>query len=244
MKQPKILSITAESLGSLFYPYHCVVCMRNVAAGITLCDKCVGEAPRIKSPFCRACSQPYGGEGSEPVGICHNCGNRHFHFQCAVSRYKSLHLVRDLIHRFKYRGDFYLRHQLASWLIEGFCDARIQETAPQAFVPVPLYPARLRQREYNQSQELALLLCKSTGIACMNALRRLRSTATQTRLSRQQRMENLRNAFEMRKDKSVLGMHLLLIDDVFTTGSTADECSRVLMTSGAASVRVLTVARG
>jgi predicted amidophosphoribosyltransferase len=76
------------------------------------------------------------------------------------------------------------------------------------------------------------------------ALERTRYTTTQTRLDRQERMENLRGAFRVRQAAAVLRRHIILVDDVFTTGSTVEECARVLMASGAASVRALTVARG
>lgn len=77
-----------------------------------------------------------------------------------------------------------------------------------------------------------------------NALKRTRYTTTQTKLDRSERMENLRGAFRVRHTRRVKGRHLILVDDVFTTGSTVEECSRVLMHAGAATVRVITVARG
>ena len=88
------------------------------------------------------------------------------------------------------------------------------------------------------------LLSKQTGTPMWNALKRIRYTTTQTKLDRSERMENLRGAFRVRHTRRVKGRHLILVDDVFTTGSTVEECSRVLLRAGAASVRVITVARG
>ena len=91
---------------------------------------------------------------------------------------------------------------------------------------------------------LARLLARRAGTPVLAALRRIRYTTTQTRLDREERMQNLRNAFRVRQTSRVSGSHLILVDDVFTTGSTVDECARVLKQAGAASVRVVTVARG
>lgn len=113
-----------------------------------------------------------------------------------------------------------------------------------AFIPVPLHHVRFREREFNQAEELTRLLSKQSGIPMWNALKRIRYTTTQTKLDRSERMENLRGAFRVRHTHRVKGRHPILVDDVFTTGSTVEECSRVLLRAGAASVRVITVARG
>ncbi|MEA3187566.1 MAG: hypothetical protein QOD99_1396, partial [Chthoniobacter sp.] len=113
-----------------------------------------------------------------------------------------------------------------------------------ALVPVPLHHRRFREREFNQALALAQLAGAHAHLPVADCLRRIRYTTTQTRFDRFERMENLRNAFELRHNSHVRGQHLVLVDDVFTTGSTVDECARVLMKGGAASVRAITVARG
>src|SRR5262249_20182595 len=134
--------------------------------------------------------------------------------------------------------------QLADWLAEALQDERIAARPFEAFVPVPLHRVRRREREYNQAEELCRALTKRTGLPTWAALRRLRYTTTQTRLDREERMENLRGAFQVSDTGLVKDRHLVLVDDVFTTGSTVEECSRVLRRAGAASVRVICVARG
>ncbi len=136
-----------------------------------------------------------------------------------------------------------LRHTLADWLAEALDDPRIAGRSFDALVPVPLHHVRRREREFNQAEVLAELVAHKAGKPVWDALRRIRSTPTQTRLDRAERMENLSGAFVVRKPVQVRGRHLLLVDDVFTTGSTVEECSRVLLKAGAASVRVITVAR-
>jgi len=180
----------------------------------------------------------------ERAFTCANCGDRQYHFHCAVSCYLSRDVVRDFIHRFKYNGHYYLRHQLAEWLGATFADERIATRRADFLVPVPLHSARLREREFNQADVLARLLALRSGLPVRACLQRIRYTSTQTRLDRDERMENLRGAFRVPQNQSVQGHHLILVDDVLTTGSTVDECARVLCQAGAASVRVVTVARG
>ena len=208
-----------------------------------LCPTCAAQAIRIKAPFCRQCSQPFDG-AIEGEFVCHQCGQRKVHFDCAVARFRSRGVVREFIHRFKYERQYYLRLPLAAWLAETLEDERLSSHPFEALVPVPLHIARFREREFNQAEVLARLLSKRAGKPVLRALRRVRYTSTQTRLDRDQRMENLRNAFRVRHASLVQSRHLILVDDVFTTGSTVEECARVLRQAGAASVRVVTVARG
>jgi ComF family protein len=237
---------TARSIGnaalSLFYPPHCAVCRAETGTGVHLCFECAKRARRIEAPFCRKCSQPF--EGAIDGGFtCSNCGDREHHFECAVSCYLSRDVVRDFIHRFKYDRHYYLRHQLADWLASTLGDERIRARPADYLVPVPLHSARFREREFNQAEVLAQLLALRAGIPLLDCLERTRYTTTQTRLDRQERMENLRGAFRVRKTAHVQGRHLILVDDVLTTGSTVDECARILREARAASVRVVTVAR-
>jgi len=222
----------------LFYPPHCVLCLRATARGEHLCGGCLRSAPRIEEPACPVCSCPAG-------GTCVDCRTRRLAFDCAVTRYRSEGVVREVIHRFKYRHHYHLRHPLAAWLRECLEDSRLLSPPPDALVPVPLHPLRERERGFNQARALAQRLSRGTGLPVRDALRRIRHTPSQTRLDRALRMENLRNAFELRHNTPVRNQHLLLIDDVLTTGSTVHECARVLRKAGAAaSVRVVTVARG
>jgi competence protein ComFC len=237
-----LLRRATEAALSLFYPPHCVVCSAQTSAGVLLCERCEDEARPIESPYCQQCSLPFDGEITEEFR-CHNCEDRRFHFLTAVSRYRARGVVRDLIHRFKYGREYYLRHQLAEWAAAGLDDERLRTPDFDAFVPVPLHSARKREREFNQAEAIAELLGRRCGKRVVNALQRIRYTDSQTRHDRAERMENLRGAFRVRHPDAVLNRHLVLVDDVFTTGSTVEECARVLTEAGAASVRALVVAR-
>jgi ComF family protein len=232
-----------EAALGLLYPPHCANCAAETAAGIHLCAACAAKVRRIEAPFCRTCSQPFEGAITAKF-ICQNCTDRRLHFDCAVAGFLSRGVVREFIHRFKYDRQFYLRHPLADWAAATLEDERLQAPRIDAFVPVPLHSARFRERDFNQAEEIARLLSERKRIPMLRALKRVRYTSTQTVLDRHERMENLRNAFRVRHSPAVLHRHLVLVDDVFTTGSTVDECARVLRQAGAASVRVVTVARG
>lgn len=232
-----------EALLSLFFPPHCANCATDTEAGEHLCAACSTGAKRIEAPFCRQCSQPFEGEITSAF-TCSNCADRHFHFDCAVSAYRSQGVVREFVHRFKYNGHYYLRRQLADWAAAALQDERICGQPFDAFVPVPLHAARRREREFNQAEVIAELLARRAGVPVLKALQRTRYTTTQTQFDRHERMENLRGAFRVRHRAAVQDRHFILVDDVFTTGATVDECARALREAGAASLRALTVARG
>jgi len=238
-----LASRTAKAALSLFYPPHCASCQEATESGVHLCGECEKTIWKICAPFCQRCSQPFEGDVTQEL-VCSNCTDREVHYDCAVAPYRSRGAVREFIHQFKYSEKLYLRQQLADWLAEGFEDSRIAGQKPWALVPVPLHHVRQRERGFNQAEVLARLLSKKTKVPLLNALKRIRYTTTQTRLDRADRMENLHGAFQIRQNAEVLNRHLILIDDVFTTGSTVEECSRILRKAGAASIRVLTVARG
>ena len=110
-------------------------------------------------------------------------------------------------------------------------------------MPVPLHPTRERERGFNHASLLSELLSAQTSICSQRVLERVRYTTTQTALDRSERIENLHNAFRLRKNADVRGLRVLLIDDVLTTGSTLSECARVLKRAGAISVHAATGAR-
>jgi ComF family protein len=151
--------------------------------------------------------------------------------------------VRHLVHQFKYGHQFHLRHPLADWLGETLHDPRLHDRRFDMIVPVPLHPARERERGFNQAQVLAELLMRKTSIPVRTALERIRYTTTQTAFDRAERMENLRDAFRLRASVNVQDLRVLLIDDILTTGSTLSECARVLRKAGAFSVHAATAAR-
>jgi ComF family protein len=145
--------------------------------------------------------------------------------------------LRKLIHVYKYQGVETLARPLADFLVAALPD----DQPIDWIVPVPMHWWRKWKRGYNQSDLLAQELSRRTGIPVVNALRRVRRTPPQAGLSNHERRLNLRAAFSV--TRSPRARHVLLIDDVLTTGATASACGSVLKKAGAAGVNVLTLAR-
>ncbi|HMC24161.1 MAG TPA: ComF family protein [Candidatus Udaeobacter sp.] len=231
-----------EAAVSLLYPPVCTLCGGKTRAGEYLCERCEAKATPIVAPFCQQCSEPF--EGAIATAFtCANCAHRTIYFDAAVAAYRGRGIVRQIIHDFKYGRQIHLRHLVARWLYAAFDDERLRGREFDMIVPVPLHPARQRERGFNQANLLAELLTAQISIPSKPVLKRVRYTTTQTALDRAERMENLHNAFRLRRNANVRGLRVLLIDDVLTTGSTLSKCARILKRSGAISVHAATAAR-
>ncbi len=149
----------------------------------------------------------------------------------------------ELISRFKYQGATYLAEPLGM-LLADLQDEYFSFSNIDILIPVPLHPRRLRERGFNQSLLLARVISrlKKIPLAC-HLLERVRYTPPQTQLSGSEREKNVRGAFCLRSNHFLAEKTVLLIDDVFTSGATVNECTRVLKEAGAREVQVLTLAR-
>ncbi len=218
------------------------ICRKSIRAGEYLCDQCETKAVRIVAPFCQKCSEPFEGSITNTFA-CANCAHRTIYFDAAVAAYRGRGIVRQIIHEFKYGRQIHLRHLVGRWLNSALDDERLRQSHFDVIMPVPLHPARQRERGFNQASLLAELLSAETSIPVKPLLERTRYTTTQTALDRTERMENLHNAFRLRKNADVRGLRVLLVDDVLTTGSTLNECARILKRASAFSVHAATAAR-
>jgi ComF family protein len=148
--------------------------------------------------------------------------------------------LRDAIHHLKYQGARHLAEPLGELLVESYWLGSLDV---DVIVPVPLHPSRQSERGYNQSELLARELARAIGLPCeVGALRRVRPTPAQTHLSAEERRRNVAGAFVASETRPG-GARVLLVDDVFTTGSTLAACAAALRAGGAARVSAVTVAR-
>lgn len=247
-----------QALLDILYPRTCRVCDTLLPKrdplrplGEWFCQGCEEALPKLERPCCKVCGESYDG-AIETEFRCSNCADRRYAFSFAIAGYQAREQVRELVHRFKYNRELALRGALADLLHRALEDPRLraEDLTRWVLVPVPLHHKRERQREFNQSWELCRELSRRTGIAAVNAIERRRPTDKQVRLTRAKRLKNLRGAFTMKRkysgDGSLLGgRQVLLVDDVFTTGATTNECARVLRRQGGAQkVVVIAVARG
>jgi ComF family protein len=227
------------------YPEVCQLCgeARATPAECFVCAACLRKVQFVRRPFCERCGLPFAGEITNTFE-CADCRQAELPFSSARSAVIAKDQVLEIVHGYKYRRALWFEPLLAQWLVD--C-ARPELTREKWdwLVPVPLHPAKLREREFNQAQRLARRLSAATGIPInQRCLRRVLPTQTQTLLSREERLANVRRAFALRKGTRLAGARLVLVDDVFTTGATTGACARVLRAAGAGDVCVWTVARG
>jgi len=229
------------TLGNLVFPPHCCACALPVESG-SWCDDCRLALPHIKEPRCQQCSLPSEGAITGDFS-CPNCHDHEFHFRCNVSAVMSRGAIRDLIHGLKYNRKSWNVTPLVQIVRTVFDDKRIAGK-PAVLVPVPLHSLRLRERSYNQAELLARALGRVSGFPVVNMLRRTRATTTQTHFDRARRLKNLRGAFALKTGVTVPDDHnIILVDDVFTTGATLDECARTLVREGFPTPDTITIAR-
>ena len=229
----------------LIYPPMCHQCQAVLEDGKCLCTDCDSRFVRIESGFCKVCSEPFEGNFSE-LPTCPNCQHLEYSFDFAKSALQNTALSRQLVLDFKYRKQRYLAGTLAEFCAEVLDgDLRFLDLEEPILVPVPLHWRRKIQRGFNQAELISEHLSKLTNISSVNLLKRCRYTTTQTRLSRSQRLKNLKGAFKMSSKKAVF-RSVILIDDVFTTGSTSEECAAVIKKEypNVENIVVVTVLRG
>ncbi len=227
------------------YPNVCQLCgkARAMPTEGFVCGSCWEQVRFIKPPFCKRCGMPYEGEITASFE-CTNCREMKLHFRSARSAVSAKGVVRDVILRYKYQREMWFEPFLADLLIREALPELGQEHWDW-IVPVPLHPSKRRRREFNQAERLATYLSAASKIPLdTKLLKRVTATSTQTKLNREKRAENMRNAFATWKGRKLKGERILLFDDVFTTGATTDACAKVLLEAGAAEVCVWTVARG
>jgi competence protein ComFC len=238
------LEVWANAALSFLYPEVCQLCGKQPAtpARSFICEACRTGVRFIAPPFCPVCGRPFVGEVATELP-CSNCRGLDLGFHWARSAAVARGCVLEAIHRYKYRGQLWYEGFLAE-LLGQQAGPELRRPDWDCCVPVPLHPVKERERGFNQAHRLACRLSMLTGIPVeATILRRVLPTPSQTRLSRNARIQNMRRAFALRRNRAVKGWRCLVIDDVFTTGSTTGACARVLREAGADLVAVWTVAR-
>jgi len=234
-----------QAAKDISFPPVCLVC--NTGLGgvfgrqhLSLCPHCLAQVVFLHEPLCHWCGKTFPGAAGHNH-LCSYCLQHGWHFTSARSVIQYQGVLTAAIQSFKYGEN---RAALSTFAGLKETLPHLQAMAvPDLILPVPLHPERLRERGFNQ----ALVLTKTffpERHTIINAavLARTRRTRPQTGLSGAARRKNIKGAFTARADE-VVGRKILLIDDVFTTGTTVNECARVLCMAGAEEVNVLTLAR-
>lgn len=230
-----------KGIFDLVLPRECVVCssvIKDSQNGF-VCSECFSKIKIIEPPFCKGCGRPFISRETlkySPEHLCARCREKAFSFHCAraVGVYEGT--LKKLIHAYKFRKKRALGEYLSKIMIENLGD-KFEQIDFDTIIPVPLHKQRLRTREFDQSFLLAMKIGKHLNIPVLSdSLIRYRSTKPQLELKVKERLKNVKGAFRVREGEKIKGKSILLIDDVFTTGATINECSKILKKEGASRV--------
>jgi ComF family protein len=240
MVPPAWLKYFGASLLEFFLPRMCLFCGVPVGetAAVAVCPECEAQITWVASPLCTCCGRVF--EDREgPNRVCGDCQTDPPPF--ARARAAALYdgPVAQAVTRFKFSRQMALLPVMQHWLQRPLCLELV--AAADLLAPVPLHPKRIKHRGFNQSLFLAQGF--PGAAVAREALVRTRHTPPQVGLNPKERRDNVKGAFAVTDPAQVKGKTVLLIDDLYTTGSTVKECARVLRKAGASRVEVLTVAR-
>ena len=222
----------------------------EISLATYLCPNCLAELVRVESPLCICCGIPFKSRQGQDhyCGACIASGKK---FGIARAPLVYDRIITEVIHCFKYRGKIQLARPLGELLLTAFMFFWDKDSI-DIILPVPLHSSRFRRRGFNQADLLirnwpdmaARRFCDFSPIRIeRDVLIRKSPTAPQTALGRAQRAVNIKNAFDLNREEAIVDKRVLLIDDVYTTGATVNECGRLLLSRGAHQVDVLTLAR-
>lgn len=237
----KALSHAVMRVADFLWPPQCLACRCPVSEPHGLCADCWRDVTFITPPLCRACGLPFDYDPGDM--LCAACLARPpaYHAARAVMRYDDV--ARKLILSLKHGDRQEGVPAFGRWLARAAGDV---PAAGAVIVPVPLHRRRLFRRRFNQAALLALSLARVTGaVSIPDALVRHRATPSQGGLGRRGRFRNVRGAFALNpaRRKRLAGRRVILVDDVLTTGATAEACARVLHHADATDISILTLAR-
>lgn len=222
-------------------PRRCRLCEVVFKGDCNICPRCVEQFADLP-PLCGRCAETLPAADVDCVA----CLDQAPDFDQVLVAWVWAAPLNGLIRRFKFDGNRAIGWDLSQLLAKKLLP-KIDKFAhrPDSLLPMPLHKSRLIERGFNQSYLLASALSKAWGLPLLSGVERMRATPPQSGLSRRQRQKNLRGAFAVQQASKggIKGKHIVLVDDVMTTGSSAQELSRTLLREGAASVAVVVVCK-
>jgi len=229
-----------KTIFNLIYPPLCEVCNTKLTMEeCYICNSCFRRIKINSPPFCGKCSRHIGYD----KGLCDECIKKKSYLEKVWSFGIYDDVLKECLHLFKYKRKIYLVRIFKKYIFE-FCDKNIPTYNLDLIVPIPLHHTKLEERTFNQSEILAKIISLHYKIKMINALIKVRATKPQNTLNKFERSQNVRGAFKACGGKSICNKKILLVDDIFTTGSTINECARTLIEKGAKKIYGFTLARG
>ena len=223
----------ADRVVDIIYPRRCPVCDDVVTRpGRKICDECVGDFTYIREPYCMKCGRPL---KDDDAIICEECDKREHKYVRGRAAFVYDDVLKESIYRYKYGGRAEYADHYAEQMM-GQLGSYLRSCRADAIIPIPLHKDRLRKRGYNQAELLAYRLSTALDIPLRNdILKRCSKTRVQKSLGATQRQNNLKKAFKIACDVVKL-KNIILVDDIYTTGSTIDAAALCLQEAGVANV--------
>lgn len=245
MNYKKILYEYIDTFLNFIFPrnIYCILCGKPVDRDekYSICDECKTNLKFIEGKTCEKCGKPISEFHMERK--CHECINNYRFFTKAISCIEYDDISKKIIYDLKYNKKRYISYHIAEIMYD-----RLKEEEMNCFdiiIPVPLHPTKEKNRSFNQASIIGKYLSRMTNIRIDNkTLIRSKNTITQNMLTREQRRKNLEHAFNVVKRNDIIDKSILIIDDIYTTGATINQCSKVLIENGARSVYAVILATG
>lgn len=225
----------------LVFPRRCPVCDGVLLfSGEKICIDCRGELEYIREPRCKKCGKQLANEEQE---YCFDCGNKKHLFKTGIACFVHKGKVRESVYRLKYN----MRPEYADFFADEIVrryEKIIRQWDADGIVPVPLHRKKKLKRGYNQAEVIARRLGKRLGIKVYSdVLIRVKNTVPQKELDDNGRRKNLENAFKIKRNIVKLNK-IILVDDIYTTGSTVDACTKIMTLGGVKEVYVICITAG
>ncbi len=221
-----------KAIRDIIFPKKCINCGRE---GSHLCEDCFSLIEINPFQYCLC-------EKMRKADKCINCQNRYLDKIISAADFNNK-IIRETIHKFKYGGIEDLSLPLSLLILSHLQMINCEIDKSFVIIPVPMHIKKKKRRGFNQSEEIAKLISKATSLPLSTTLIKTKETKPQMELNKVERIENIKNCFEIKNNDEIKNKIILLLDDVYTTGTTMNECARILKENGAKEVWGLTVAR-
>jgi len=249
MNNQSMIGYIKEGFLNFIFPLDCKICKKPVreSKGYSICEECFKTIELIEQPYCIKCGKPL-----MPTDffkrnreiLCLDCKIKKYSFEFSRSAGIYDRVLKKCIHLFKYYGEKKLAKPLGKLMVDYLLKNNEFENKLDLIIPVPLHKNDLKERGFNQSVLLGKVIGDYFSIPVgETVLIKKKLTPFQVNLSKKEREKNILNAFLVEKPEEIKGKNILILDDVFTTGTTVEECAKELMKARAKSIFVLTLAR-